>query len=163
MRVEKAELIFSELKDALNKVKKNYSPSSTMGKALSYFFTYWDTLTNYTKCFESTPDNNRAESSIRNFVLGKCTWLFSNTDTGALASALFYSLIETVKANNVNPQEYIWFVLTKAPFCKSVADWDNLLPWNMDNNEITKMHDTRNSATPDSNRTSPYIMREAKK
>ena len=161
-RQGKADLIFTELKLALEKARKNYTPSSMMGKAISYFFTYWDTLINYPKCFESSPDNNRAEGSIRSFVLGKRNWIFSNTDTGAHASALFYSLIETAKANNVNPYDYMWYILTKAPLCKTEEDWDQLLPWNMDDNDIKNMHDTRNSAAPDLNRTSPYIIRGAK-
>ena len=161
-RQEKAELIFKELRESLEKARRSYSPSSTMGKDNSYFFTYWDTLTNYPTCFESTPDNNRAESSIRNFVLGKKNWLFSNTDTGAQASALFYSLIETAKANNVNPQEYIWYVLTKALLCKSLEDWDNLLPWNIHIEEMKYMHSTRDSVAIDSDRTEPYVFRGAK-
>lgn len=103
-----------------------------------------------------------AERSIRSFVLGKRNWLFSNTDTGAHASALFYSLIETAKANKVNPYDYIWYVLTKAPLCKTEEDWDNLLPWNINNDEIKGMHSTRNSAAIDFDRTKPYIFRGAK-
>ncbi|MGB4407694.1 MAG: IS66 family transposase [Sphaerochaeta sp.] len=161
-RQERAGLIFAELKTALEKARENYTPSSTMGKAISYFFTYWDTLINYPKCFESSPSNNVAESAIRPYCVGKKNWLFSNTDTGAHASALFYSLIETAKANHVNPYDYVWYILTKAPLCKTEEDWDQLLPWNMDNDQIKKMHDTRNSAAPDPNRTSPYIIRGAK-
>jgi len=161
-RQERADVIFAELKCALEKARKNYSPSSTMGKAINYFFTYWDTLINYPKCFESSPDNNVAESAIRPYCVGKKNWLFSNTDTGAYASALFYSLIETAKANGMNPYDYVWYILTKAPLCKTEEDWDQLLPWNMDADEIQKMHDTRNSAAPDPNRTSPYVIRGAK-
>lgn len=103
-----------------------------------------------------------AEGSIRPYCVGKKNWLFSNTDTGAHASGLFYSLIETAKANKVNPYDYLWYVLTKAPLCKTEEDWDQLLPWNMDANETRKMHDTRNSAAPDPSRTSPYVIRGAK-
>ena len=161
-RQEKADVIFAELKSALEIARKKNTPSSTMGKAINYFFTYWDTLINYPKCFESSPDNNIAEGAIRPFVIGKKNWLFSNTDTGAHASALFYSLIETAKANGLNPYDYVWYILTKAPLCKTEEDWDRLLPWNMDADEMRKMHDTRNSAAPDPNRTAPYIFRGAK-
>lgn len=161
-RQEKADVIFAELKSALEKARKSNTPSSAMGKAINYFFTYWDTLTNYPKCFESSPDNNVAEGAIRPYCVGKKNWLFSNTDTGAHASALFYSLIETAKANGMNPYDYVWYILTKAPLCKTEEDWDLLLPWNMNVDEIRKMHDTRNSAAPDPNRTLPYIFRGAK-
>lgn len=62
----------------------------------------------------------------------------------------------------MNPYDYVWYILTKAPLCKTEEDWDLLLPWNMNVDEIRKMHDTRNSAAPDPNRTLPYIFRGAK-
>ena len=88
-----------------------------------------------------------AEGAIRPYCVGKKNWLFSNTDTGAHASALFYSLIETAKANHMNPYDYVWYILTKAPLCKTEEDWEQLLPWNMDADEMRKMHDTRNSVS----------------
>lgn len=72
-RQEKADVIFTELKSALEKARKSNTPSSAMGKAINYFFTYWDTLTNYPKCFESSPDNNVAEGAIRPYCVGKKT------------------------------------------------------------------------------------------
>ena len=52
-------------------------------------------------------DNNRAENAIRPFTVGRKNWLFSNTSSGAEASAILYSLISTAQANGVNAEKYL--------------------------------------------------------
>ncbi|MCZ8239533.1 MAG: transposase, partial [Leptospiraceae bacterium] len=52
-------------------------------------------------------DTNLVENAIRPFVIGRKNWLFSATTHGAEASAFFYSLIETAKANSLEPTEYL--------------------------------------------------------
>ena len=59
--------------------------------------------------------NNRAERSIKPFVMGRIGWLFSNTPAGAQASAVIYSLIETAKENDLDPYQYLLWVLESAP------------------------------------------------
>ena len=54
-----------------------------------------------------SPDNNAAENAIRPFVIDRKNWLFSGTQEGTEASALFYSLIETAKANKLEPYAYL--------------------------------------------------------
>ena len=77
--------------------------------------------------------NNLAENAIRPFVVGRKNWLFCDTPKGAEASAIVYSLVETAKANDVEPFAYLSFVLDeirwlgKAP---PAAELDALLPWN---------------------------------
>ena len=56
--------------------------------------------------------NNFAENAIRPFVIGRKNWLFSDTVKGAKSSAIIYSLIETAKANGVEPYAYLMLVLT---------------------------------------------------
>jgi len=52
-------------------------------------------------------DNNLAENAIRPFVVGRKNWLFCDTVAGAEASAALYSMIETARANGLNPFEYL--------------------------------------------------------
>jgi transposase len=59
--------------------------------------------------------NNRAERSIKPFVIGRKNWLFANTPGGAKTSAIIYSIIETAKDNNLNPYEYLAHVFKTAP------------------------------------------------
>lgn len=78
-----------------------------------------------------TPDNNLAENAIRPFCVGRRNWLFSGTPDGAKASADIYSLIETAKANNLEPYKYLRYLFEKIPFAKSEEDYRNLLPMNL--------------------------------
>ena len=59
--------------------------------------------------------NNLAENSIRPFTIGRKNWLFSGSPRGAEASAGIYTLIETAKANGLNPWKYIKFILSDIP------------------------------------------------
>ena len=78
-------------------------------------------------------DNNSAERAIRPLVIGRKSWLFSDTPKGATASAQLYSLVETAKANDANDQEaYAWLrhALECLPAASSVENYEALLPWN---------------------------------
>ena len=59
--------------------------------------------------------NNRAERSIKPFVMGRKNWLFSNTPAGTQSSAVIYSLIETAKENGLEPSHYLVWLLNNAP------------------------------------------------
>ena len=77
--------------------------------------------------------NNFAENAIRPFVIGRKNWLFSDTVKGAKASAIVYSLIETAKANGVEPYAYLTSILTDMqyigrPFSNETLE--SLMPWN---------------------------------
>ena len=77
-------------------------------------------------------DNNRAENVIRPFVVGRKAWLFSDTPAGADASAMIYSIVETAKANALEPYTYLLRYLFKyLPAATSVDDVEKLLPWNI--------------------------------
>ena len=102
-----------------------------------------------------------AENAIRPYTLGRKAWLFSNTEGGAETSAFYYSLVETAKANNINVFDYLWYCLSQAPLCRTENDWEALLPWNMDNEQVKQMKSIRNSATPDPTRIDPYVLRGA--
>jgi hypothetical protein len=54
--------------------------------------------------------NNRAERSIKPFVIGRKNWLFANTPRGAKASSIIFSIIETAKENKLKPYEYLTFI-----------------------------------------------------
>jgi len=76
--------------------------------------------------------NNRAERSIKPFVIGRKNWLFANTPRGAKASAILFSVIETAKENGLNPYEYLTYIFKNAPNWDIRSKIDNLermLPW----------------------------------
>lgn len=69
----------------------------------------------YSPLYRLELSNNRAERSIKPFVMGRKNWLFANTPVGAQASAVIYSLIETAKENKLDPYKYLLWVLQSAP------------------------------------------------
>lgn len=113
------------------------TPKSALGTALAYMKTLWPLLTRYTDRHDLPVDNNRAENSIRPFVVGRRSWLFSDTPAGAHASAVIYSLVETAKANGVEPYAWLRRVLRELPAAKTVEDVEALLPWNLRLPEIS--------------------------
>ena len=88
-------------------------------------------LTGYCKDGKLNISNALAENAIRPFAVGRKNWLFSDTSRGAKASATCYSLIETAKANSLEPYQYIRHVLEHIAYAKTVEDIEVLLPWNV--------------------------------
>lgn len=80
-------------------------------------------------------DNSASERSIRPFCLGKKNWLFFNTERGARASAIAYSLAESAKANNLKPYPYFKHLLSELPDRMDEqgnidpSTLDDLMPW----------------------------------
>ena len=74
-------------------------------------------------------DNNACENAIRPFVVDRRNWLFADTVAGASASANLYSLIETAKANSVEPYRYLCALFAKLPKATRLEDYEALLPW----------------------------------
>lgn len=76
-------------------------------------------------------DNNRSERSIKPAVIGRKAWLFANTPRGARASAIIYSIVETAKANGLNPYYYLRYLFEQLPKMDTTDEngLDQLLPW----------------------------------
>jgi len=103
-------------------------PSVLLGKAVSYTLTQWPKLLRYLDSPYLTPDTNLVENSIRPFVIGRRNWLFSGSPRGAHASATLYSLIETARANSIEPYRYLRYLFTRLPLAKSKDDYLALTP-----------------------------------
>lgn len=122
--------LLDNFKEWLDDKAQKVRPVSDTGKAIRYTIGQWDKIIRYLECAELTPDNNAAERSIKPFVLGRKNWLFSGSPTGANASALLFSLIETAKANNLNPYGYLKWIFEETPLIKSEAEFKQFLPVN---------------------------------
>ncbi len=101
-------------------------PKSLLGKAVYYSQSQRKYLKAYLLDGRLEISNNRAENSIRPFVMGRKNWLFSNTPNGARTSAVYYSLIVSARENGLVPFEYLTNVFTQAP---NGADIESLMPW----------------------------------
>lgn len=95
------------------------APKSALGKALHYLEEPWPYLIRVLEDGRLELSNNLAERSIKPFVIGRKNFLFANTPHGAQGSAVIYSMIETAKANNLDPYRYLTWVLTNAPILAS--------------------------------------------
>lgn len=108
-------------------------PQSKLGAAFTYAFNQKEGLMNYLLDGNCAFSNNLAENSIRPFTIGRKNWLFSGSPAGAAASAGIYSLIETAKANGINPNKYIQFILSDIPgsaFMEYPEFLEDYMPWN---------------------------------
>lgn len=122
--------ILQALRDWLDTSLPQVPPKTLLGKALSYLHNQWPRLIRYCEAGHLRMDNNPAENAIRPFVVGRKNWLFSQSQAGARASAHLYSLIETAKANGLEPFTYLKTVLSQLPAASSVKAMEALLPWN---------------------------------
>lgn len=112
-------------------------PATALGKALGYLDKHWAGLVRFLEDGRLEIDNNRAENAIRPFVVGRRNWLFSDTPGGATASANLYSLVETAKANGLDPYAYLRHVFTALPRATTVDDVEALLAWNLEPHALT--------------------------
>ena len=136
LRQEKAVPILEEFQKWLFKRSLQTPPKGLLGKAISYTLRQWNRLVGYVEDGRLSPDNNAAENAIRPFVIGRKNWLFSGTPEGAESSAIIYSLIETAKANFLEPYSYLRHIFEKIPAANSLEELDLLLPWNLDGKKL---------------------------
>ena len=109
------------------------APKSALGKAFHYLKEQWPYLTNYLKDGRLEISNNRAERSIKPFVIDRKNFLFANTLKGAAGSAVMFSLIQTAIENGLDPYKYLTWLLKTAKNA-DLADTQvvqSLLPWNV--------------------------------
>lgn len=85
--------------------------------AIHYSINQEEYLRTFLKDGEIPMDNNCAEGSIRNFTIRRKNWMVIDTISGAKASAVIYSLVETAKANNLHIYRYFEYLLTELPKC----------------------------------------------
>ena len=91
---------------------------NAFGKAVQYTRDQWKYLERYLLDGQLEISNNRAERSIKPFVIDRKNFLFANTPRGAKASAVMFSVIETARENGLNPFKYLTYIFKNAP------NWD---------------------------------------
>ena len=135
-RLKQRQLILLPKVDAYFEfVKLKYSqvaPKSVIGQALSYSINQEKYLRVFLTDGEVPMDNNCAEQAIRPFTIGRKNFVITESDHGARASAVLYSLVETARANRLNSYKYFELLLTEIPKHMNDTDlsfMDDLLPW----------------------------------
>jgi len=117
LRLEKAKPVLDKFKQWLDMHVDDVLPKSALGKAITYARNEWLRLIVYLEDGRLEIDNNAGERSIKPFVIGRKNWLFCNTATGAKASAVIYSLLQSAKANELPLNQWLTFVLEELPRC----------------------------------------------
>ncbi|MDO4492104.1 MAG: transposase [Lachnospiraceae bacterium] len=99
-------------------------------RALTYLQNCRPYIMNYLEDGNCSICNGLSENSIRPLVVGRKAWLFSNSQDGANASMTVFSIVETAKANELDPQKYLEFLLEHRPNKELTdAEMEHLMPW----------------------------------
>lgn len=131
VRQEQSLPILNTFKEWLdNNISKTPKDGLTY-KAIQYALNQWQYLTGYCEDGQRHISNVLAENAIRPFAVGRKAWLFADTTQGAQASAAWYSLVETAKANGLEPYAYLHYLLQHLGSADSLEKLEALLPWNI--------------------------------
>jgi hypothetical protein len=125
---KKVDDYFAWVKTKYEQVTKN----GTTGKALAYSINQEEFLRKFLTDGNIPLDNNYAEQAIRPFTIGRKNFVIIESDKGAKASAVLYSLVETAKANQLNTYKYFELLLSEIPKHmddKDLSFLDDLMPW----------------------------------
>lgn len=137
-RLETEKPILDAFWSWVDSIRFSCLPKSRFGKAIDYALNHKEGFMNYLMDGNCVISNNVAENSIRPFTIGRKNWLFSGSPKGAKASATVYSIVETAKANGLDPHSYLLFLFKNLPgvqfeahpeFLEEFLPWD---PWVQD-------------------------------
>jgi transposase len=123
--------VLDDLRKWLEKNVSRVPRDSLTHKAMTYTLNQWEYLIGYCEDGQLHISNALAENAIRPFAVGRRAWLFADTSHGARASATCYSLVESAKANNLEPYAYLQHVLAHIAAADTVEKLEALLPWNV--------------------------------
>ncbi len=130
--------LLAEFKTWLDNNVGKVMKGSLTRKAMEYTLGQWPYLVGYCERGDLHISNVLAENAIRPFAVGRKAWLFADSAQGAKASATCYSLLETPKANDLEPSAYINYVLAQIGEADSLEKLEALLPWNVPLEPIAK-------------------------
>jgi hypothetical protein len=127
VRKEKAVPVLESLHQWLKEQYNPHVPTGPIEKAIAYALKRWDKLSLYTREARLQFDNNLIENAMRGPVLGRKNFLFAGSNEGGKRLALFYSIMESVKKQQLNPWEYLRDILQRMPTTKT-SQLRSLLP-----------------------------------
>jgi transposase len=131
LRQRKSKPLMEKFKTWLDKMYPTALPQSALGKAMMYCIKLWPGLTRFLDDGRLEIDNNLTEQEIKPLVIARKNFLFCASQDGARALCMHLSLIRTAKLHGHDPYHYYVKLLKGIPYCQSVEDYENLLPWNI--------------------------------
>ncbi len=129
-RIEQAVPLLEHIRQQCENILGRISGKSPLAGAIRYSLARWDALTRYTSDGRLDICNNAAERAIRPLAIGRKNWTFAGSDTGGERAAILYTIIETAKMNDLDPEAYLRDIIAR------IADYPakrigELLPWNI--------------------------------
>jgi transposase len=133
-RIRSAPLV-ATLEGWLHVERAKLSRHNGVAKAIDYTLTRWPAFSRFLEDGRICLTNNAAERALRGLALGRKSWLFAGSERGAERAAVMYTLIQTAKLNDVDPQAWLADVLARIAD-QAMSKLDELLPWNWDNPKL---------------------------
>lgn len=128
LRQENAKLIFDDLEEWLHRQLPKISGKSPLAQAIRYALGRMPKARPYLSNGHLELDNNTAERAVKPVAIGRKNWMFAGSEGGGKAMAIAFTLIETAKLNNVDPQAWLTWVLAQIADHK-INRIDELMPW----------------------------------
>jgi transposase len=129
VRNERNRPLVIALESWLREQRRKLSARNEIAKAIQYSLGRWTALTRFLDDGRLCMSNNAAERALRGIAVGRNNWTFAGSDEGGGRAAAIYTLIETAKLNDVDPQAWLTDVLSRLQD-HPAKRIDELLPWN---------------------------------
>ena len=129
IRQERSVPLVRNLEDWMRTERARLSRHADVAKAMDYMLKRWIAFTRFLDDGRICLSNNAAERAIRGIALGRKAWLFAGSDRGGERAAVMYTLIQTARLNDVDPQAWLADVLARINE-HSAHKLDEVLPWN---------------------------------
>src|SRR5712692_3297219 len=129
VRSERSRPLVVELEEWLRMRRRKLSGRSEIAKAIQYSLNRWTALTRFLDDGRLCMSNNAAERRLRPVAVGRHNWTFAGSDDGGRRAAAIYTLIESCKLNDVDPQAWLADILARLPD-HPAKRIDELVPWN---------------------------------
>jgi transposase len=129
VRQERSKLLVDDLRVWMRQQRDRLAPSHDLAKAINYILSRWVAFTRFLDDGRICLSNNAAERAVRCVAVGRRNWTFAGSDAGGHRAAAAYTLIETCKLNDVDPQAWLADVLARLPD-HPASRITELLPWN---------------------------------
>ncbi len=134
-RRQRSAPLVTALEAWLRAERAKLSRHNAVAKAVDYMLTRWPAFTRFLDDGRVCLTNNAAERALRGLALGRKSWLFAGSERGAERAAVMYTLIQTAKLNDVDPQAWLADVLARIAD-QATSRLDELLPWNWRNPKL---------------------------
>ena len=128
VRRQRAEPLVADLEQWMRTERARLSRHADVAKAMDYMLKRWVAFTRFLDDGRICLTNNAAERALRGIALGRKAWLFAGSDRGGERAALMYTLIQTARLNDGDPQAWLADVLARINEHK-ITDLGALLPW----------------------------------